>query len=110
MRCSTSPETRARRGTHGREVALSIEDRGVTQSHRSGSSCRRSRNPERGRTAERELASEGVDVRFVQLDVAEQARIDAAVAWIDEEFGSSTCEPTTPASSSSGASPAASVG
>lgn len=46
-----------------------------------------SRDPERGKAAERELAGEGADVRFLQLDVTDQAQIDAAVARIGKESG-----------------------
>jgi NAD(P)-dependent dehydrogenase (short-subunit alcohol dehydrogenase family) len=45
------------------------------------------RDQERGRQAERELASEEADVRFLHLDVTNQAQIDAAVKQIDEDFG-----------------------
>ncbi len=46
------------------------------------------RDPEvDGQTAERELTSDGADVRFLQLDVTDQAQIDAAVVRIDAELG-----------------------
>lgn len=45
------------------------------------------RDEQRGRQAERELADEGIDVRFLQLDVTVQAQIDAAAKRIDAESG-----------------------
>lgn len=45
------------------------------------------RDQERGRQAARELAGEKADVRFIHLDVTDQAHINAAVKRIDEDFG-----------------------
>ncbi|MFC0038245.1 SDR family oxidoreductase [Actinomadura rayongensis] len=44
------------------------------------------RDEEKGRAAEKALAGEG-DVRYIRLDVTEQATIDAAGARIEEEHG-----------------------
>ena len=43
------------------------------------------RDEKRGRTAAEELSGEGGDVRFLQLDVTDQAQIDAAVARVQTE-------------------------
>lgn len=43
-----------------------------------------SRNSERGRAAAQALSA---DVHPVQIDVTDQASIDAAVAWVDQKFG-----------------------
>lgn len=45
------------------------------------------RDEERGTKAERILADEGVDARFIRLDVTDQRSIDAAAAAIRERFG-----------------------
>jgi NAD(P)-dependent dehydrogenase (short-subunit alcohol dehydrogenase family) len=45
------------------------------------------RDSQRGLRAERELADEGIDVRFISLDVTVQSQIDAAIKRIDAEFG-----------------------
>lgn len=45
------------------------------------------RDEQRGRAAARELAGSGGEVRFVQLDVTDEAQIDAAVKRIDDEAG-----------------------
>lgn len=45
------------------------------------------RDGERGRRAERELTRDGADVRFLQLDVTDQAQVDAAAARVDRDFG-----------------------
>ena len=45
------------------------------------------RDEERGRRAARDLAGDGADVRFLQLDVTDPAQIDAAVKQVDEECG-----------------------
>ncbi|WP_438490213.1 SDR family NAD(P)-dependent oxidoreductase [Streptomyces sp. S186] len=44
------------------------------------------RDPERGRTAARELSTAG-NVRFLPLDVADQAQVDAAARTIEAECG-----------------------
>jgi NAD(P)-dependent dehydrogenase (short-subunit alcohol dehydrogenase family) len=41
------------------------------------------RDPERGRVAEAELRAEGLDVTFLQLDVADASQIDAAVRTVE---------------------------
>ena len=45
------------------------------------------RNDERGQDAARTLQAEGIDARGVQLDVTDQASIDAAAAAIDADYG-----------------------
>lgn len=45
------------------------------------------RDAERGREAARTLQQEGLDARFLQIDVTDQASIDAAAAQIEKEFG-----------------------
>jgi NAD(P)-dependent dehydrogenase (short-subunit alcohol dehydrogenase family) len=45
------------------------------------------RDEERGRAAAEELRASGGDVRFLQLDVTEQAEIDAAIARLEAESG-----------------------
>lgn len=46
-----------------------------------------SRDAERGRHAADELSTDQRDVRFVAIDVTDQASVDAAAAVIDEQFG-----------------------
>ncbi|MFG1704523.1 SDR family oxidoreductase [Nonomuraea sp. M3C6] len=45
------------------------------------------RDPERGTKAASELAAEGLDARFVRLDVTDLDTVEAAAAYIDREFG-----------------------
>jgi len=45
------------------------------------------RNPEAGRQAAANLATEGLDVRFVELDVTRAESISAAAARIEADFG-----------------------
>jgi NAD(P)-dependent dehydrogenase (short-subunit alcohol dehydrogenase family) len=42
---------------------------------------------ERGLAAERELRADGVDARFVSLDVTADASVRAAADWIEREYG-----------------------
>jgi NAD(P)-dependent dehydrogenase (short-subunit alcohol dehydrogenase family) len=44
------------------------------------------RDEERGRAAERALREEGVDARFVHVDVTDETSVKSA-AWIDREYG-----------------------
>lgn len=55
----------------GREIARRLAAEGMTV-------YLGARDPERGRSAERELACDGADVRILQLDVTDQAQVDAA--------------------------------
>ncbi|MGH8929954.1 MAG: SDR family oxidoreductase [Egibacteraceae bacterium] len=65
----------------GREIARRLAAEGMTV-------YLGSRDEERGRTAALQLASgEEADVRFLRLDVTDQAQIDAAVRRVDEECG-----------------------
>ncbi|WP_433512575.1 SDR family oxidoreductase [Nonomuraea sp. CA-143628] len=45
------------------------------------------RDEERGQKAEADLVGEGLDARFVRLDVTNLATVEAAAAYIDAEFG-----------------------
>ncbi|MDW5329494.1 SDR family oxidoreductase [Plantactinospora sp. KLBMP9567] len=45
------------------------------------------RNESRGRAAERELCAEGLDARFVRLDVTDESSVALAAKRIDEEAG-----------------------
>ncbi|MEV4253302.1 SDR family oxidoreductase [Spirillospora sp. NPDC049652] len=45
------------------------------------------RDEERGRAAERALREEGVDARFVHVDVTDETSVKSAAAWIDREYG-----------------------
>ncbi|MDL4815817.1 SDR family oxidoreductase [Actinomadura opuntiae] len=45
------------------------------------------RSAERGEKAAAELAGEGIDARFVRVDVTDQATVQAAAEWIDAEYG-----------------------
>ena len=45
------------------------------------------RDEERGRKAEANLIGEGLDARFVRLDVTDLATVEAAAAYIEAEFG-----------------------
>ena len=45
------------------------------------------RDEERGLSAERELRADGVDARFVSLDVTADASVREAADWIEREYG-----------------------
>ncbi|GAB3968002.1 SDR family oxidoreductase [Actinoallomurus acanthiterrae] len=45
------------------------------------------RDEERGRTAERALRDEGIEARFVHLNVTDQASVESAAKWIQAEYG-----------------------
>jgi len=45
------------------------------------------RDEERGRRAQATLQGEGIDARFVPLDVTDEASVTAAAKWVDAEFG-----------------------
>ena len=45
------------------------------------------RDAERGLAAERELRADGVDARFVSLDVTQDASVREAADWIEREYG-----------------------
>jgi NAD(P)-dependent dehydrogenase (short-subunit alcohol dehydrogenase family) len=45
------------------------------------------RDEERGLAAERELRTDGVDARFVSLDVTLDASVQGAADWIEREYG-----------------------
>jgi NAD(P)-dependent dehydrogenase (short-subunit alcohol dehydrogenase family) len=45
------------------------------------------RDEERGQEAERALRADGADVRFVQLDVTDDASVQQAADWIEREYG-----------------------
>lgn len=71
--------TGAARGI-GKEIARQLAARGLTV-------YLGARDENRGRKAADELAGEGADVRFLQLDVTAQAQVDTAVTHIDAEVG-----------------------
>jgi NAD(P)-dependent dehydrogenase (short-subunit alcohol dehydrogenase family) len=45
------------------------------------------RDETRGRRAEKDLAEQGADARFVQLDVTDAGSVTRAADWIEAEFG-----------------------
>jgi NAD(P)-dependent dehydrogenase (short-subunit alcohol dehydrogenase family) len=64
----------------GRETARQLGGRGVTV-------LAGARDTERGLAAERELRADGVDARFVPLDVTVDESVRAAAGWIEREYG-----------------------
>jgi NAD(P)-dependent dehydrogenase (short-subunit alcohol dehydrogenase family) len=64
----------------GKEVARQLAERGMTV-------FMGSREPERGAAAADELASEGMRVEPVQLEVTDPSSIEAAAARIQREYG-----------------------
>ena len=69
--------TGANRGL-GREIARLLAAEGMTV-------FLGARDRERGEAAAEELGASGADVRFLELDVTEQAHVDAAVARVEAE-------------------------
>jgi len=65
----------------GRETAAQLAARGWTV-------WLGARDAELGKAATAELAADGVDVRFLQLDVTDDASVDAAVETVQSESGS----------------------
>jgi NAD(P)-dependent dehydrogenase (short-subunit alcohol dehydrogenase family) len=45
------------------------------------------RDPERGQAAAAALRADGITAEWVRLDVTDQAAIEAAAKWIEEEYG-----------------------
>jgi NAD(P)-dependent dehydrogenase (short-subunit alcohol dehydrogenase family) len=64
----------------GREITRRLANEGMTV-------YLGARDEQRGRTAEQALASDGLDVRFVQLDVTDHEQVDAAAKRIESETG-----------------------
>ncbi|HXR45299.1 MAG TPA: SDR family oxidoreductase [Pseudolysinimonas sp.] len=64
----------------GREIARQLAQAGATV-------IAGARNPERGASAARELAAEGLDVSFLQLDTTDESSVAAAAAAISAEHG-----------------------
>ncbi|WP_437623908.1 SDR family oxidoreductase [Sorangium sp. So ce1151] len=64
----------------GLEVARQLGKRGMT-------ALLGARDAERGKAAALRLREDGVDARFVRLDVTDGATIDAAARWIEAELG-----------------------
>ena len=64
----------------GREITRRLASEGMTV-------YLGARDEQRGRTAEKELARDGLDVHFVQLDVTDQGQVDAAAKRIEREAG-----------------------
>jgi NAD(P)-dependent dehydrogenase (short-subunit alcohol dehydrogenase family) len=64
----------------GREIARRLADEGMVV-------YIGARDENRGRAAAEDLGGEGGDVRFLQLDVTDQAQVDAAAAQVEAESG-----------------------
>src|SRR5436305_982158 len=64
----------------GREIARQLAERGVTVFL----GCR---DEGRGREAERALRADGLDVRFLQLDVTDEASVALAAKRLEREAG-----------------------
>ena len=64
----------------GREIAKQLGNLGMTV-------LLGARDKDRGRAAEEQLKTEGINARFVELDVTNQKTIDAAARGIEGEFG-----------------------
>jgi NAD(P)-dependent dehydrogenase (short-subunit alcohol dehydrogenase family) len=64
----------------GLEIARQLGRKGITV-------LIGARDDARGQESANHLSDEGIDARFVQLDVTDQTTIDAAAAHIDREFG-----------------------
>jgi NAD(P)-dependent dehydrogenase (short-subunit alcohol dehydrogenase family) len=64
----------------GRETARRLAAAGMTV-------LAGSRDAGRGRAAAAELAADGADVRFLQLDVTDADSVKSAAAWVEETFG-----------------------
>ncbi|MEU4197453.1 SDR family oxidoreductase [Kribbella sp. NPDC026611] len=64
----------------GREIVRQLATRGLTV-------YLAARNPELGSAAAQELAADGLDVRFVQLDVTDVASVDAAAKQVEADAG-----------------------
>jgi NAD(P)-dependent dehydrogenase (short-subunit alcohol dehydrogenase family) len=64
----------------GRETARRLATAGMTV-------LVSARDAERGQAAAAELAADGADVRFLQLDVTDADSVKSAAAWIEETFG-----------------------
>jgi NAD(P)-dependent dehydrogenase (short-subunit alcohol dehydrogenase family) len=64
----------------GREAARRLAAAGMTV-------LAGARDAGRGQAAAAELAADGADVRFLQLDVTDSDSVKSAAAWIEETFG-----------------------
>ena len=64
----------------GFETARQLGDQGMTV-------LVAARDHDRGREAGQLLGKDGIDARFVQLDVTDAGSVQAAAAWVDAEFG-----------------------
>lgn len=64
----------------GFETARQLGKKGITV-------LMASRNKERGNIAVKKLIAEGLDVEFVQLEVTNEAEVDALVRYIDTSYG-----------------------
>lgn len=64
----------------GREIARQLGRMGITV-------LVGARNQNRGEEATRDLRDEGIDARFLHLDVTDQETVDAAARRVDREFG-----------------------
>lgn len=79
MTPATALVTGANKGI-GLETARQLGSRGATV-------LVGARDEARGRDAERVLRAEGIDARFVCLDVTSEGTVRKAAEWIDAEFG-----------------------
>lgn len=68
----------------GREIVRQLGLRGLTV-------YLAARNPELGSAAAAELEGEGLDVRFVQLDVTDVESVDTAAKHVEADSGGWTC-------------------
>ncbi len=64
----------------GREIARQLGQQNITV-------LIGARDAERGEEAARQLRDEGIEARFVRLDVTDQSTIDEAARYIEREFG-----------------------
>src|SRR5690242_2043952 len=64
----------------GREIARQLGKQDITV-------LVGARDTERGEEAARQLQREGIEARFVRLDVTDQASIDAAAQTIEQGYG-----------------------
>jgi NAD(P)-dependent dehydrogenase (short-subunit alcohol dehydrogenase family) len=64
----------------GREISRQLGERGFTV-------LASARDEGRGRTVVAELRTGGADIRYVHLDVTDEATISEAAAYIEKEFG-----------------------
>lgn len=64
----------------GLEVVRQLAEKGMTV-------ILTARDEKKGQSATRELADRGLDVHFLQLDIADPASVQRAASQVDEEYG-----------------------